>query len=254
MLQLIAHFGDANDRGGPCGGCDVCAPSSCVAQVFRGATAAEENAAARILAALRERDGRSVGQLHREVFAEGEVERRALEHLLGALVRASEVRLVGDEFVKDDQVIAFQRVHLSPGARATGDSRAGLQMVAIPEAKRPSRKGRSPRGVPVKRGRGKPDRAAKAPSRTPTNVTRDGARESNGHGSPVEGALRSWRTEEARERGIPAFRILTDRTLVGIARAHPSDEDELLAVSGIGPALLKKYGRVLLTLLGKTRG
>jgi len=71
-------------------------------------------------------------------------------------------------------------------------------------------------------------------------------------GSLVETALRSWRSQEAKKRGIPAFRILTDRTLVGIARARPADEDELLAISGIGPALLKKYGRVLLALLGKT--
>ena len=61
MLQLVGHFGDQNDSGAPCGLCDVCAPDACVAQVFREPSAAEREAAARILAALRARDGRAVG-------------------------------------------------------------------------------------------------------------------------------------------------------------------------------------------------
>jgi superfamily II DNA helicase RecQ len=67
--------------------------------------------------------------------------------------------------------------------------------------------------------------------------------------SPVEEALRGWRAKEAKKRGVPAFRILTDRTLVGLARARPSDETELLDVSGIGPAVVAKYGKALLAIL-----
>lgn len=53
------------------------------------------------------------------------------------------------------------------------------------------------------------------------------------------------------ERRVPAFRILTDRTLVGIASARPTDETELPAAPGIGPALLAQHGRLLLALAAR---
>jgi DNA topoisomerase-3 len=61
--------------------------------------------------------------------------------------------------------------------------------------------------------------------------------------------LKEWRLQIARRRRIPAFRILTDRTLVGIAASAPRDEDSLLAVKGMGPTLVKKYGKEILTLM-----
>ncbi len=61
--------------------------------------------------------------------------------------------------------------------------------------------------------------------------------------------LRAWRLEEARRRRVPAFRILTDRTLTAICRARPSDDEELLEVAGIGPTLLRKYGRKVLAVV-----
>ena len=83
--------------------------------------------------------------------------------------------------------------------------------------------------------------------------TRGASSESSaGSGSPaLETLLRAWRTQEAKKRGIPAFRILTDRTLTGIARANPSDEAQLLEVSGIGPTMLAKYGRALLSVVAR---
>jgi len=62
-------------------------------------------------------------------------------------------------------------------------------------------------------------------------------------------SLRTWRLSEARRRRIPAFRILGDRTLEALVRAKPSDEDELLDVSGIGPTIAGKYGKKLLDIL-----
>ncbi|HSO35188.1 MAG TPA: DNA topoisomerase 3 [Labilithrix sp.] len=154
MLQLVAHFGDQNDAGAPCGLCDVCAPSTCVAQIFRAPSAGEQAARTRILDALRDHDGRSVGQLQRDVF-EGSLERRALDHILGALARAGEVRIVADEFVKDGETIAFQRVHL---ARMGTTPPAPLRMVVMPE---PSKaKAKATRGRPWR-----PKKSTKAPTR-----------------------------------------------------------------------------------------
>jgi DNA helicase-2/ATP-dependent DNA helicase PcrA len=48
---------------------------------------------------------------------------------------------------------------------------------------------------------------------------------------------------------VPAFRILTDRTLDAICRARPADTEELLDVSGIGPAKVRKFGGKILAVV-----
>jgi superfamily II DNA helicase RecQ len=58
--------------------------------------------------------------------------------------------------------------------------------------------------------------------------------------------LKKWRLSEAKRAGVPAFRVLHDRTLLALAAARPRDETTLLAVPGIGPALLARYGRQVL--------
>jgi DNA topoisomerase-3 len=66
--------------------------------------------------------------------------------------------------------------------------------------------------------------------------------------------LKAWRLAEARRRRVPAFRILTDRTLEGVAAAAPRDEERLLAVSGMGPTLVRKHGaRILAIIVGSAR-
>jgi hypothetical protein len=69
--------------------------------------------------------------------------------------------------------------------------------------------------------------------------------------------LRRLRSGLAYDGGKEApgarFRILTDRTLTGIVQARPKDESELLDVSVIGPALLGKYGRALLSIVAEPR-
>ena len=61
-------------------------------------------------------------------------------------------------------------------------------------------------------------------------------------------ALKTWRLAEARRAGVPAFRVLHDRTLLAIAAARPPDEAALLAVPGFGPGLLERYGDRILAL------
>ena len=62
-------------------------------------------------------------------------------------------------------------------------------------------------------------------------------------------ALRAWRLAEARRTGLPAFRIVNDRTLLGVATEAPIDEGSLLRVAGIGPGLARRYGAELLSIV-----
>ncbi|MCA9586755.1 MAG: DNA topoisomerase 3 [Myxococcales bacterium] len=269
MLQLIAHFGDRNDSGEVCGQCDVCAPSACVAQTFRAPSAMEIDVSTRIMAALRARDGMTVGQLHRDVLR-GEIDRRALDHVLGALSRAGEVVVVPDAFDKDGETITFMRVHLVVGGAASGARE--LRMVVVPEVSE-GRRGRGHRPKKASRGaKARKNKAGHAASRAASGSTVTSRKKTAAPrkkksagatptasprgetGGPLEAALRAWRTAEAKRRRVPAFRVLTDRTLQGIASARPATEDQLLGVTGMGPALLAKYGSALLSIVAARGG
>ena len=67
--------------------------------------------------------------------------------------------------------------------------------------------------------------------------------------SPLLARLRAWRSEKAREQGVPAYVILHDRALHEIAALLPDSVPSLLAVPGIGVAKAERYGRELLTLV-----
>ena len=62
-------------------------------------------------------------------------------------------------------------------------------------------------------------------------------------------ALRSWRLERSRADAVPAFVVLSDRHLDGIAERNPTSMAELRACPGIGPAKLESYGEEILEVL-----
>ena len=65
-------------------------------------------------------------------------------------------------------------------------------------------------------------------------------------------ALKAWRTELARDVGLPAYTILHDKTLHALAALRPKTTAELLTVPGIGPSNCEKYGAVLLGVMGES--
>ncbi|SBT09482.1 ATP-dependent DNA helicase RecQ [Candidatus Accumulibacter aalborgensis] len=69
------------------------------------------------------------------------------------------------------------------------------------------------------------------------------------HDSPLFARLRHWRSEKAREQGVPAYVILHDRTLHEIATLLPDSPQALLAVPGIGLAKADRYGEALLAIV-----
>jgi DNA helicase-2/ATP-dependent DNA helicase PcrA len=66
-------------------------------------------------------------------------------------------------------------------------------------------------------------------------------------------ALRRWRTARSSDDRVPAYVVLSNRHLDGIAAAMPSDARELLACQGIGPARLERYGEEILAVLDSVR-
>ncbi|WP_419916054.1 ATP-dependent DNA helicase UvrD2 [Candidatus Poriferisodalis sp.] len=64
-------------------------------------------------------------------------------------------------------------------------------------------------------------------------------------------ALRAWRLERSRAEGVRAFRVFSDAVLIALATRRPSNDAELLAVPGIGPAKRDSYGAEVLALIAE---
>ncbi len=225
MLHLVRHFGDQEDSGQPCGGCDVCAPRDCVVRAFRKPTAAETRTLLALLDALRQRNGLTTGQLQRQVDVP---DWRMFDQLLGGLGRAGLAQLKEDSFVKAGQTIRFRRVFLTEAGQQGGA--AAVSNIMLPDVA----------GAPVQR---RTVTVVASRQSAPPAPTKPLAEE-------LLAALKAWRLEEARKHGTPAFTIAHDRVLNAIAAARPASEAELLAVVGVGPALVRKYGTQILTLVG----
>jgi ATP-dependent DNA helicase RecQ len=61
--------------------------------------------------------------------------------------------------------------------------------------------------------------------------------------------LRAWRSEVARKHGIPAYVVLHDATIDGIASLRPRTQEQLRGIAGIGDKKLERYGRELIALV-----
>jgi len=78
-----------------------------------------------------------------------------------------------------------------------------------------------------------------APSASPADT---------GHPALVS-ALRAWRSEVARRRGVPAYVVLHDATIDGIATSRPMTLDQLRDIPGIGDKKLEHYGDELIAMV-----
>jgi DNA topoisomerase III len=240
MAALVGHFGDLTDARKPCGKCDFCAPADCMGQRFRPGTALEISAAARTLAALRAEGARATGKLHSELCPRGELDRDSFEEMLGALARAGLIRLAEAVFEKNGKAIPYRKANLTAAGEAR-DEEAAIELLMKDDAAAQPLRPRHKKKRPVAKKAARPAArrtVAEAPS--PRNMG-------------VEDAIRSWRLEEARRRGVPAFRIFSDLSLKAIAAKRPATTAELLAIPGIGIGIAEKYGAQIYRLLHEGR-
>jgi len=133
-------------------------------------------------------------------------------------------------------------------------TRAGSQVVVLADRAAPSPflaelDGSAPHvAPPVRTVPGAPTR--KGPGdRKRSGATTAGARNESTRSGPGEEALRAWRTTTARADGVPAYVVLNDKELVGIAEAGPSTLAELGRCRGMGPIRLERWGDEILAVL-----
>jgi ATP-dependent DNA helicase RecQ len=95
-------------------------------------------------------------------------------------------------------------------------------------------------------------RAARTKSRRGDIAPHVGGPASAGNPTLIS-ALRAWRSEVARKRGVPAYVVLHDSTIDGIAAAQPTTPDQLRGIPGIGDKKLEHYGDELIALVKADR-
>jgi superfamily II DNA helicase RecQ len=153
------------------------------------------------------------------LYPNNDLSRDAFEEVLGGMARAGLVRLSDASFEKDGKTIPYRKASLTREGQSTEE------------------------GAPidfVMKETGKPSKGKR--KKKPAAVT---AKPSGPVDARIERELRHWRLEEARRLGVPAFRILTDKVLRGIATERPATLDELLKIPGVGMAIVEKYGALI---------
>ena len=137
-------------------------------------------------------------------------------------------------------------------------TRARSQVVVLADAGAPSPfvgelDGSRPHRALTERAGGPPRREPTSSARgrtAPRTGDRGPAAEPTAEAAAAERSLRDWRSSVARKEAVPAYVVLTDKDLIGIATELPRTLVELARCRGIGPLRLERWGDEILAVLG----
>jgi DNA topoisomerase-3 len=174
--------------------------------------------------------------------------RQDFEVIVSALLRNGMVSSRPDVFEKDGKSIPFHRLQLTQlGEKANVHTLAAIH---VPTKVETQRKAASKRKAATQK-KGRRSRATEKPPAKSQSTAR--GRKKAPPASPrterIDAALRTWRKAEATKKRVPAFRIMSDKVLSGIAVSRPDSETALLAVHGVGPSLVTKHGVQILEIV-----
>ncbi|UYO44446.1 DNA helicase RecQ [Rhodopseudomonas palustris] len=227
--RLLGYFGETSPHP-HCGNCDNCLTPP---KVIDGTVAAQK------LLSCAYRTGQRFGAQH------------LIDVLLGRLTeRVSQfghdklsVFGIGGEFgEKQWRAVIRQLVslgHLAPDSEAFG-------ALKLTETSRAVLKGEAE--VALREQTGRPPRSKSRRG----DLVGSAQRETSGD-PELFAALKAWRSEVAKARGVPAYVVLHDATIDGLAAAKPRTLDEMRGIPGIGDKKLEHYGTALLAVIGGRR-
>jgi superfamily II DNA helicase RecQ len=185
-----------------------------------------------VISTLKGVEGLSTGRLYSAACPGSSVPRSDFENLLRSLAKADLIALSEHAFEKEGKSIHYKRAELTE--KGYDIDLQDIRSLAIT-----SRAG-------TKRRKGK----MRIPTRKPATAT--AIRGSGGGASENQeliDTLSEWRKRMARKRGLPAFRILTNRVLASLASELPTSDDELYLVQGVGPFFVEKYGKEIIRMV-----
>ena len=233
---LLKYF---SEDAAACGNCDTCIEPP---ELWDGTIAAQKALSAAVRSEQRYGAGHLIDILRGKLTAK--IEQNGHQHLptfgVGAELDETAWRGVFR------QLLAAGLLHADASAfgalRLTGASRAVLKGETRLSLRR------SPTRVSAKARRDQARQLVPA-TRRAVDTANAFAAAINMTDSPLFEALRQWRSNCAREQGVPAYVILHDRSLHELAARQPQSINDLLNVPGIGQAKANRYGTVILELV-----
>jgi superfamily II DNA helicase RecQ len=185
-----------------------------------------------VISRLKGVDGLSTGVLYSGACPGSVLPRSDFENLLRSLAKADLISLSEHIFEKEGELIHYKRAALTKGGYAFDPK--DIQSIAI------TLRGR------VQKTKGKIQAAGKKTT-THQVIRRPGSGASEN--PKLYDALREWRMGMAKKKGLPAFRIFTNRVLDNLASGLPTSYDELHMVQGVGPHFVEKYGKEIIRIV-----
>ncbi len=197
---------------------------------------------------MRSGDMRSTGKLYGDLYPNSDMSRDTFEEVLGAMARAGLVQVTDAVFEKNGKQIPYRKVSLTRAAYSINET-TPIEFIMKETVVPVKRKGKRKVAVAAKRKRAK---KPETPARPKPGA--EDQRSEVGPDSRIEEALRAWRLAEARRRGVPAFRILSDQALRAMATRRPETARELLAIPGIAITTVEKYAGQFYRILQRSGG
>ncbi|XHS79652.1 DNA helicase RecQ [Burkholderiaceae bacterium UC74_6] len=230
-VRLLDYFGEASQ---PCGNCDNC--------LNPPATWDATESARKMLSCIyrfHQNGGQRFGAGHLIDVLRGKVTDKVSQYghqslstwAIGADLSEQQWRAVLRQLIALGHVFTegeYQTLVLADSAREVLKGGVELRL-------------RVPAVVP-KRGRG-------SSGKTSSSRTRAEAPDLDADQLARFEALKAWRSEVAKEHGLPAYVIFQNVTLAEMARQVPGSLDELAGISGVGTKKLEAYGVELLRVL-----
>jgi ATP-dependent DNA helicase RecQ len=225
-VQLLGYF---TEQSGPCGNCDTCLTPP---EAWDGTIAAQKllSAVYRLRSERRQRFGAG----HVIDILLGKQTPKVVQHGHDTLT----VFGIGTD-LRDTEWRGIVRQLLAQSLLAVEGDYGTLVLTDAS-----SQVLRKERQVMLRR---EPERAPKVPRARKAAGT---AADLPAEAAPVFERLRAWRSERAKEQGVPAYVIFNDATLREISTTLPSSLAGLGKVNGIGETKLARYGQQVLDVLG----
>jgi ATP-dependent DNA helicase RecQ len=231
-VRLLAYFGEAST---PCGNCDNClhppatwdgteAARKLLSCIYRFHQRGERFGAGHLIDVLRGKATDKTRQYGHESLSTwgvgAELSEQQWRAVLRQLIALGHVAAEGE----------FNTLALQDSARAVLKGEVEIRLREAEEKKA--------------RGRSKSARGGARPKADPALGLDE-------QGQERFEALKAWRSEVAKEHGLPAYVIFQNTTLAEMARVVPGDLAELGEISGVGAKKLEAYGREILRVLGR---
>ncbi|MFK7872491.1 MAG: RecQ family ATP-dependent DNA helicase [Oligoflexales bacterium] len=221
MSGLVNHFGDTSDSGENCKTCDYCQPHSTSTAKNIQFTDIDINHMRLIITVLD--DGpKATGRLHKDVSLLTKISRSRFEDLINEMKKQNFIETNDRTFTRDEREIHYKQAELTRKGKKT--TRSSLKSLYSLDQENGS-------------------------STIEKTILRKGASKEIDSTDDMIEKLKKWAKQEADEKNIPIFMVLTRKSMEQLVLKKPRNTEQLEHICGIGPTRANRYGSQILQIL-----